>query len=84
MMDTQGVINQARESRGLKQEFLAKKIYVSTEYMSKLAKGRKNISPEILQRLSEALNVIFLIVMTPEGISLSWHEVDESVTFFVK
>jgi transcriptional regulator with XRE-family HTH domain len=50
-------LRELREERGLTQEQLAFKVGLSREYLSRIEGGRRNVSLNVIERLSEALNI---------------------------
>jgi len=71
-MNIAQTIKYIRKHRGFSQKELAQKVGVAANYVCKIEKGEVNISPDMLSKLSEALNVspdtIMLLSLDPTTI----------------
>lgn len=50
-------LRQLREEKGLTQEQIAFRARLSREYLSRIESGKRNVSLDVIERLSEALGV---------------------------
>jgi len=60
------VLNALHQGRGIKsQKELAEKLQVSPQYVSKIVKGRENLSLETIVKLEKALNIRLIEIPAP-------------------
>ncbi len=67
--------------KGMSQRELAEKMGVSAQYVSKIVKGRENLSLETICKIEEALDVSFININRPVHVSLvAYRTVDMPLT----
>lgn len=66
-MNVGQIIKQCRKDKKLTLKDLAKKINLSFPYISQIESGSRKASPEILQKISKALDINYLDLMISAG-----------------
>ncbi|MCO5092189.1 helix-turn-helix transcriptional regulator [Bosea sp. (in: a-proteobacteria)] len=70
-MTNENAIQALREARGLTQEQLAERVGLSISYVSRLEKGRRNLSVKHIDRFAAALGVPRERLLTKEDVPLT-------------